>query len=121
MDRVPHNSARIGPRYPQVVVLFGATGDLSRRKLLPGLLHLVSAGFIPDCRIIGVSLDDIDAASFREIARNAVEQSELRKGDLAGHWDAFAAKLDYVPLSAGPARLREVVDAAKKSQSQKGA
>ena len=55
------NSSRVGPRYPQVVVLVGATGDLSRRKLLPGLFHLVSAGFIPDCRIIGVSLDDLDA------------------------------------------------------------
>ena len=49
----------VGPKYPQVVVLFGATGDLARRKLLPGLFHLASAGFIPDCRIIGVSLDKI--------------------------------------------------------------
>jgi Glucose-6-phosphate 1-dehydrogenase len=35
----------------------GATGDLSRRKLLPGLFYLSSAGFIPSCRIIGVSLN----------------------------------------------------------------
>jgi glucose-6-phosphate 1-dehydrogenase len=115
MDKEPRNSSRLGPRYPQVVVLFGATGDLSRRKLLPGLLHLVSAGFIPDCRIIGVSLDDIDADAFRQIALAAVEQSELRKGDLAGNWDAFAGKLDYVPLAAGPAKLRAAVDAARAS------
>ena len=57
----------VGPRYPQVVVLVGATGDLSRRKLLPGLFHLSSAGFIPGCRIIGVSLDDLDADGFRRI------------------------------------------------------
>ena len=49
----------VGPRYPHVVVLFGATGDLARRKLIPGLFHLAKAGFIPDCRIIGVSLDEI--------------------------------------------------------------
>ena len=55
----------VGPKFPQVVVLVGATGDLSRRKLLPGLFHLCSAGFIPGCRIIGVSLDDIDADGFR--------------------------------------------------------
>jgi len=47
----------VGPRFPQVVVLVGATGDLARRKLLPGLFHLSNAGFIPGCRIIGVSLD----------------------------------------------------------------
>ena len=44
----------VGPQYPQVVVLVGATGDLARRKLLPGLFHLSSSGFIPDCRIIGL-------------------------------------------------------------------
>ena len=54
----------VGPRYPQVVVLFGATGDLARRKLLPGLYHLSTAGFIPSCRIIGVLLDDIDLEGF---------------------------------------------------------
>ena len=37
-------SAGVGPRFPQVVVLFGATGDLARRKLLPGLFHLVERG-----------------------------------------------------------------------------
>ena len=65
MGVVAKNSKRVGPRYPQVLVLFGGTGDLSRRKLLPGLYHLTSAGFIPGCRIIGVSLDDIDVDGFR--------------------------------------------------------
>ena len=52
MAKIPHG---VGPRFPQVVVLFGATGDLARRKLLPGLFHLSSVGFIPGCRVIGVS------------------------------------------------------------------
>ena len=47
-------SRDVGPKYSQLVVLVGATGDLSRRKLLPGLFHLASRGFIPDCRIVGV-------------------------------------------------------------------
>ena len=39
-----------------VIVLFGATGDLARRKLLPGLFHLHAAGLLPkEYRIIGVS------------------------------------------------------------------
>ena len=56
MTKIPPG---VGPQFPQVVVLVGATGDLARRKLLPGLFHLSSAGFIPGCRIIGVSLDEI--------------------------------------------------------------
>ena len=33
---------------PYVIVLFGATGDLAKRKLLPGLYHLFVAGLLPD-------------------------------------------------------------------------
>src|SRR4029077_14471818 len=71
----------VGPKHPQVVVLVGATGDLSKRKLLPGLFHLVCAGFIPGCRIIGVSLEDIDAQGFRKLAREALDEFSTRKFD----------------------------------------
>ncbi len=74
----------VGPRFPQVVVLFGATGDLARRKLLPGLYHLSTAGFIPGCRIIGVSLDDIDVEGFRAAARSALDEFFNRKMTDAG-------------------------------------
>jgi glucose-6-phosphate 1-dehydrogenase len=111
---VAKNASRVGPRYPQVVVLFGATGDLSKRKLLPGLFHLVSAGFIPGCRIVGVSLDDIDAAGFRTLAREAIEQFFARKGH-DHDWPAFAESLDYVPLGSGPAALRDAVERAEAS------
>jgi glucose-6-phosphate 1-dehydrogenase len=102
----------VGPRYPQVVVLVGATGDLSRRKLLPGLFHLSSAGFIPGCCIIGVSLDDLDVDGFKTVVRGALDEFSTRKiGD--AEWGAFAACLDYVPLSAGPAAVRAAVDRAE--------
>ena len=98
----------VGPRFPQVVVLFGATGDLARRKLLPGLYHLASAGFIPGYRIVGVSLDDIDVEAFRRIVRGALDEFGQREvADDA--WRAFSGILDYVPLGAGPQVLREAV------------
>jgi len=90
------------------VVLVGATGDLARRKLLPGLFHLCSAGFIPDCRIVGVSLDDLDADGFRAIAREALAQFSPRDVK-AADWGSFADHLDYTPISAGPERLKAVV------------
>jgi glucose-6-phosphate 1-dehydrogenase len=104
----------VGPRFPQTVVLFGATGDLARRKLLPGLFHLSSAGFIPGCRIIGVSLDEIDADGFRQSARSALDEFSARKVSDAT-WAPFASSLEYVPLSAGPAALRAAVDVAEAS------
>ena len=104
----------VGPRFPQVVVLFGATGDLARRKLLPGLFHLSSAGFIPGCRIIGVSLDDFDLDGFRKAARSALDEFSSRKVTEAD-WSVFAASLAYVPLAAGAGALKAAVEQAEQS------
>ncbi len=104
----------VGPRFPQAVVLVGATGDLARRKLLPGLFHLCSTGFIPACRIIGVSLDELDAEGFRAVARSALDEFGSRQVTPAA-WEAFAAMLDYVPLSGGAPALRAAVDRAEAS------
>jgi len=106
--------AGVGPRFPQVVVLVGATGDLARRKLIPGLLHLSSAGFIPSCRIIGVSLDDFDAEGFRKFARAALDEFSARKVS-DDDWNAFANSLDYVAMSAGPAALAAAVTRAEQA------
>src|ERR1700722_116010 len=103
----------VGPKHSQVVVLVGATGDLSRRKLLPGLFHLSHAGFIPGCRIVGVSLEEIDADGFRKIARESLDQFSSRKVKEAD-WTAFAETLDYVPISSGAETLKAKGGAAEK-------
>ena len=92
----------------------GATGDLARRKLLPGLFHLSGVGFIPGCRIIGVSLDDIDAEGFRKLARGALSEFYTRKVS-EEDWAAFAECLDYVPLGGGAAALRAAVGRAEQA------
>jgi len=107
------NTAGVGPRFPQVVVLFGATGDLARRKLLPGLCHLATAGFIPGSRVVGVSLDDMDVQAFRKLAREALEGGTRRIDDAS--WSRFAECLDYVPLSAGPVALKAAVERAERA------
>ena len=104
----------VGPQFPQVVVLVGATGDLARRKLLPGLFHLASSGFIPGCRIIGVSLENLDTDGFRQLARDALTEFSTRKVPQAD-WDAFSNSLQYVPLTAGPAVLKAAVLEAERS------
>ena len=68
------NAKLVPPTPPYVVVMFGATGDLARRKLLPGLLHLSQAGLVPECRIIGTSLDELSDPEFRAFARRACDE-----------------------------------------------
>src|SRR5450432_681129 len=106
--------ATVGPRNSQVVVLVGATGDLSRRKLLPGLFHLTSAGFIPGYRIVGVSLEALSTADFRQFARKALDEFSAREISETA-WNEFANCLDYVPLAAGHEALRAAVDKAERS------
>jgi glucose-6-phosphate 1-dehydrogenase len=108
MAKVP---AGVGPKLPQIVVLFGATGDLSQRKLLPGLFHLITAGYIKKCRIIGVSLDDLTADDFRALARKSVERHHDHP-PAAGDWPILDAALDYVPIKAGAGSLKAAVDRA---------
>src|SRR4051812_40262673 len=92
---------------PHVIVLFGATGDLSRRKLLPGMLHLFQAGLLKDSKIIGTSLDDYDEEQFRKVVREACE--EFSGPSVDERWDDFAAMLSYVPQSLGAQGLAEAV------------
>ena len=96
---------------PQVVVLFGATGDLARRKLLPGLFRLTQKGLVPALRLVGTSLDELTTESFRAFARRSCE--EFSKGGVTDEaWAAFEPHLTYVPTSAGPTALADAARAA---------
>ena len=100
MAKIP---AGVGPKLPQIVVLFGATGDLAHKKLLPGLFHLVSAGFISKGRIIGVSLDAIDAEAFRAHAREAAPYDLVFANILARPLRLLAPSLAAVISADGDA------------------
>ena len=94
--------------HPHVVVLFGATGDLARRKLLPAMLRLLEAQLLPDCRVVGTSLEEMTHEEFDALAREACE--EFGKGDVTDErWAPFSERLRYVSTSAGPHALADLV------------
>jgi glucose-6-phosphate 1-dehydrogenase len=87
---------------PQITVVFGASGDLARRKILPSLYSLSRAGMLPERHhIIGYARTDMDTDAFRAFAREAVE--EFRPGllDEEGTWEGFCESLEYVRGSYG--------------------
>jgi glucose-6-phosphate 1-dehydrogenase len=106
------DSRLMSPLKPHVIVLFGATGDLAQRKLLPGLVRLSMAGLVPECRIVGTSLDDIDDQGFRDIARRAFEKHSTREIS-DRQWADFERKLSFVPQDAGPDGLAGAVAEAE--------
>ncbi|HEY2762820.1 MAG TPA: hypothetical protein VGJ13_02200 [Pseudonocardiaceae bacterium] len=84
-----------------VLVLFGATGDLARRKLLPGLFHLSVVGLLPEhYRIVGSSPLELSDEEFRERTRAATEEfGRVRPHGPA--WDEFAGCLSYARAAEG--------------------
>src|SRR5512146_2971659 len=77
-----------------IVVLYGGTGDLARRKLLPGLVRLAQAGLLPRrYRIIATSRRNLTDQDFRERAKAAVERSGGLRSEAS--WQTFAAKLFF--------------------------
>jgi glucose-6-phosphate 1-dehydrogenase len=98
---------------PYVITLFGATGDLARRKLLPGLLHLSEAGLLPKFRIVGTSLDDLSPEEFRTFARKACDEF-ARFAVTDAQWAAFEQNLTYISQTLGPASLARVVAGCEK-------
>ena len=98
---------------PTTFVLFGASGDLAARKLIPGLLHLFQTKLLDDLRIVGTSLDEMSPDAFRDLALVAIREHSTREMD-DEDWHAFAQRLDYVAMSAGPAELRDAVERAEK-------
>ncbi|WP_264176140.1 glucose-6-phosphate dehydrogenase [Agilicoccus flavus] len=99
---------------PHVVVLFGATGDLSRRKLLPALAHLSVSSLTPDIHVIGTSLDEYDDDAFREFARKSIADFGAHKLTDA-EWESFKPRLQFVSQSEGPGALADAVHKAQES------
>jgi glucose-6-phosphate 1-dehydrogenase len=94
-----------------VIVLFGATGDLAKRKLLPGLFHLHAAGLLPkEYRIIGCAPAKfaLTDEQFKEHAAEACSDFCITK-PTDPSWPSFAERLSFA--SADPDNAAPLVDA----------
>ena len=68
-------TARVVPVEPFDLVVFGGTGDLARRKLLPALYHRLHDGQMPpQARIIGTARKDLDRDAYRNMAAEALDE-----------------------------------------------
>ena len=90
-------SSRIIPVQPFDYVVFGATGDLTKRKLLPALYHRFKSGqFDEQSRIIGVSRSALTDAEFQKAARDAIAQFVEKEYQDAKTIDRFVSIISYV-------------------------
>ncbi len=92
--------AKFVPVEPFDIVIFGGTGDLSRRKLLPALWHRWVDGQIPpSSAIMGTARPELDAAAYRKLAREACQSASGEAFDEA-EWAKFEQLIHYVTIDA---------------------
>jgi glucose-6-phosphate 1-dehydrogenase len=97
----------------QVIVLFGATGDLANRKLLPGMFHLAQVGLMPErFRIVGAARKPLSDEEFRALARESVAASSREAGDPKA-LERFLESLSFAGVGEGLDELATAVGAAR--------
>lgn len=93
--------SRVIPVDPFDLVIFGATGDLARRKILPGLFHRFVVGQAPDdVRIIGAARSDMDQKAFRAMVRASLIEFANESAKQKDLLDRFISKISYVCIDA---------------------
>ncbi len=99
-ERTPPDVKKDLPR--ATIVIFGASGDLTQRKLVPALHSLVCAGHLsPETRVLGVGRTDLSDAVFRERMLEGVRSHARLKpdGDQCAQWDEFGKRFSYFQMS----------------------
>ena len=82
---------------PVTFVIFGASGDLTHRKLIPALYNLACNKMLPpDFTVVGFAVTPMDDNSFREGMRAALQESTEANPFDARIWDAFAKNMSYI-------------------------
>jgi len=82
---------------PTILVIFGASGDLTWRKLIPALYNLLLDSYLPErFAIIGVGRRKVEDDAFRTKLREGVDQFSRRMVADESHWNSFAGNISYV-------------------------
>lgn len=111
MSLMQSNYTETPSALPNVMVIFGAGGDLTRRKLVPALLHLCNARLLPDSfAVLGLGRSDMDDASFRDRMAESIRDHVGAAFDQSV-WERLVARLHYMRIDihegAAYERLRE--------------
>lgn len=83
------------------LIIFGGSGDLAQRKLMPALFRRDRDGQLPsDSRILAVGRSPLDSATYQTLIHQALVDNLGAAAVDAGLWQQFAARLDYIDLDA---------------------
>lgn len=98
---VPRRTSDANPGEACGIVVFGATGDLTARKLLPALYDLHREGRLPPkCYILGAARRPLNSPAFQDKMKDAVATHSRFGKQNAEQWDGFASRIHYQSFDA---------------------
>lgn len=81
---------------PTIIFIFGGSGDLTHRKLLPALYNLSIDYYLPPkFRIIGIARSEYSDTAYRTYIKKGIAEFSRRKDDLQDHWRDFSKNIEY--------------------------
>ncbi|MEO6071613.1 MAG: glucose-6-phosphate dehydrogenase [Chitinophagaceae bacterium] len=87
------------PLAPTIIFIFGGSGDLTFRKLIPALYNLYIDQYLPQqFSIIGIGRNDFSNEAYRTHIKKGVQEFSRRKADAKGGWPKFAGHTEYMQL-----------------------
>ncbi|QJF51284.1 glucose-6-phosphate dehydrogenase [Roseobacter ponti] len=93
--------SRVIPVDPFDLVIFGGTGDLARRKILPGLFRRFCTGQMPsEARVIGAARSEMSSHEYQQMAAEAIREFGGGRECEDGTLDAFLERIRYVAIDA---------------------
>ncbi len=119
IDEAAEASSAFLPVSPFEIVVFGGTGDLARRKLLPALYHrFCDKQFAKNVRIIAVSRSDITREAYLQLIQESYQNFEQDEQFSKSQWDDFCKLVDYVSIDVLDAKadwdgLKSKLDASE--------
>ena len=106
---------------PCVVVIFGATGDLTKRKLMPALCRLTDQGCLESVRILGVGRSPMSDADFQSLVHDALKESDEIDDLNEETWREFSNRLTYMAGELDVDTTYQQIDERLKELANEGA
>jgi glucose-6-phosphate 1-dehydrogenase len=110
----------VPPGEPCLIVIFGASGDLTKRLLMPAFYNLTCDGLLPEqFAIVGIALDELTTEDFRARMTGDIKKFSTRQTFDEGSWKHLVSRLYYTPGNFGdPEAYRRLAELVAKLDAQ---
>jgi glucose-6-phosphate 1-dehydrogenase len=107
-------------KQPTIVFIFGGSGDLAHRKLLPALYNLFLDNYLPsDFLIVGIGRTEYTEASYKSFIKEGIQKYSRRKNDLEEHWKTFSKQVEYITADvAKPKTYQQMAKLLKEKEKE---